>query len=181
MRYLCKNCREILLRDETVAGESVICSKCGKLTEEPQGRFMPGSLIADFQIIRLIAQGDMGNIYLADHISTGEKIALKILSESHTYDAKFIVSFIHSGRQAMKKHFKNTVQVKAVGEDDGVFFYAMEFVEGVSLTEELRQKKQLSVSRSLELVRTIAETMADAMVTPAEGPSFGTAPSGTCT
>lgn len=162
MRYLCKNCREILFADETAAGESVICSKCGKLTELPQGRFMPGSLIADFQIIRLIAQGDMGNIYLADHISTGEKIALKILSESHTYDAKFIVSFIHSGRQAMKKHFKNTVQVKAVGEDDGVFFYAMEFVEGVSLTEELRQKKQLSVSRSLELVRTIAETMADA-------------------
>ena len=162
MKYLCKACREVLPAEESDAGEQAVCRKCGKPSVIPADRFAPGSVISDFEIIRLIAQGDMGNIYQAENIHTGEKIALKILSEAHTYDAKFIVSFIHSARQAMKKHFKNTVQVRAVGEDNGVFYYAMEYVKGVSLAEELRQKSPLSLQRSVEVIRTVAETLSDA-------------------
>ena len=162
MRYLCKNCREVLTAEEDAAGEQVTCSKCGRMTDIPGGRFAPGTLIADFVIIRLIAQGDMGNIYLAEHVVTGRKTALKILSKDHCTDAKFIVDFIHSGRQAMKLKLANTVQVYAVGEDEGIFYFAMEYVQGESLAEIMKKEGMLSVQRSIEIVRTIAETLADA-------------------
>lgn len=162
MKYFCKSCRELLSAESDMAGKTVKCIKCGAPVTVPEGPFAPGSLIADFEIIRQIARGDMGEIYLAEQISTGRKSALKILSEDHTYDARFIVSFIHLARQAMKKKFKNTVEVYAVGEDNGVFYYAMEYVEGKSLADILREENSLSVSRSIEIVRVIAETLSDA-------------------
>ena len=162
MRYLCKNCREVLTAEESAAGENVVCCQCGRMTEVPQGRFAPGSLIADFEIIRLLAQGDMGYIYLAERIGTGEKIALKILSDDHTCDARFVVEFIHSGRLAMKWKLKNTVQVYAVGEDEGVFYFAMEYISGRSLAEILKTEGMLSIQQSVEIVRIIAETLSEA-------------------
>lgn len=162
MKYRCQSCREILSAEDVMAGKTVGCARCGKPVTIPEGLFAPGSIIADFEIISHIAHGDMGEIYLSEQLSTGRKSALKILAKDHTYDAGFIVSFIHSGRQAMKKTFQNTVQVYAVGEEDGLFYYAMEYVEGISLAETLRKEKKLSLPHSIALIKTIAETLSDA-------------------
>ena len=144
------------------AGKTVRCPDCGKETFVPAGIFAPGSIIADFEIISYIASGDMGEIYCAEHITTGEKAAVKILSQAHSYDAKFIVSFIHNGRLAIKKPYPNTTNVLGVGEENGIFYFAMEYVEGIPLSKILQKEGELSLQKCLKIVRPIAETLADA-------------------
>lgn len=162
MKYLCNACREILTAEDSEAGKMIVCSKCGSESLVPEGLFASGSVIADFRIISHLASGDMGEIYLAEKISSGEKVAIKILSKDHTYDAKFIVSFIHTGRKAIKKTYPHTTKVLAVGEENGLFYYVMEFVEGTSLAKVLQEEGVLSLSRSLQIIKTLAETLAEA-------------------
>ena len=162
MRYQCQFCRQLCRSEDSDAGKTVPCSGCGKEIEIPAGRFAVGSVISDFRITGTIAQGDMGWIYLAEKIGSGEKIALKILSQEHTYDANFIVSFVHEGRKTAKKSYSNAVKVYSAGEEDGVFYYAMEFVEGTSLAEYFRDGKKMPVDRACEIITAIAETLGEA-------------------
>ena len=159
MKFRCRECREIMMADHSDAGKTVICTKCGKETECPAGLFVPGSVIADFEILSFISRGDMGEIYLAESLVNGEKIALKILAEEHTHDARFIVSFIHCGRQMMKMDLKNTVKVCAVGEENGIFYYAMEFVEGQSLASILKNRRNLPPEEALKITIALAEIL----------------------
>ena len=162
MKYLCKSCRAVMTAADSDAGKTVRCPDCGKETFVPAGIFAPGSIIADFEIIGHLAHGDMGEIYCAEHIVTGEKAAVKILSEDHIYDAKFIVSFIHNGRLAMKKPYPNTTKVLGVGEENGIFYFAMEYVEGIPLSEVLQAEGELSLQKCLKIIKPIAETLANA-------------------
>lgn len=162
MKCLCKACRAVITAKVSDAEKTVLCPECGRESTVPAGLFAPGSVIADFEIISHLASGDMGEIYLASNITSGEKAAVKILSKDHAYDAKFIVSFIHNGRLAMKKEFPNTAKVLGVGEEDGIFYYAMEYIEGEPLSVILRKEGALPLQRCLNIVKPIAETLADA-------------------
>ena len=62
----------------------------------------------------------------------------------------------------MKKTYPHTTKVLAVGEENGLFYYAMEYVEGKSLAEVLQQEGKLSLSRCIHIVKTLAETLASA-------------------
>ena len=162
MKYLCKSCRTVRTAADSDAGKTVRCPDCGKETIAPAGIFAPGSVIADFEILSHLATGDMGEIYCAEHITTGEKAAVKVLFKAHTCDAKFIVSFVHNGRLAMKKPYPNTTKVLGVGEEDGIFYFAMEYVEGVPLSEILKKDGALPLQKCLKIVKPIAETLAKA-------------------
>lgn len=161
MKYLCRECKKIALTDDSNAGKMVLCSCCGKETEVPAGIFSPGSVIAEFEIIRFFRKGDMGDIYLAKHLPTGMISALKVLAPEHSYDAKFIVSFIRQGRNAGKKDFPNTVKVISVGEENGFFYYAMEFVEGQSLADLLRNGP-LPLKNAIDIIQKLAALLDDA-------------------
>ena len=139
MKFQCGSCKTVLSCDDSGAGLSVICTECGKETAVPAEMFAAGTVIDDFVIREHIADGDIGRIYLAYRISTGEKCALKIISPEHTYDAKYVVRFIRDGRFAVKHKIRNTVDVYSVGEESGIFYYAMEYVEGVTLKEVISE------------------------------------------
>ena len=159
MRFHCGACGEIITADRFETGQVPVCAKCGRAAECPADRFAPGTIIADYEILSVLSQGDMGVIYRAKSLTNETPAALKILSKEHSYDAKFIVSFIHSGRQMMKIELKNTVKVLSVGEDEGIFYYAMEYVEGESLAAILKNRKRLSLPESLKIISALTEVL----------------------
>ena len=139
MKFQCGSCKTVQSCDDSGAGLSVICTECGKETAVPAEMFAAGTVIDDFVIREHIADGDIGRIYLAYRISTGEKCALKILSPEHTYDAKYVVRFIRDGRFAVKHKIRNTVDVYSVGEENGIFYVTLsaECEEEIGRSEEI--------------------------------------------
>jgi serine/threonine protein kinase len=110
-------------------------------TEEFEAPGQPGmpDRIGDYQILRRIGSGAMGDVYLAEEIRLSRRVALKILKSDLTASTEAIARFqIEASSVARLKH-PGIVQVFAVGESDGRHFIAMELIEGSPLHEVIAQ------------------------------------------
>ncbi len=101
------------------------------------GKLQPEQTIGDFTLVREIGRGGMGVVYEAEQISLRRRIALKILPFTAGHDEKQISRFKNEAQAAAQIKHPNIVPVFAVGEQNGVHYYAMQLVEGQSLTTML--------------------------------------------
>ena len=104
----------------------------------------PGASLGDFRILREIGRGGMGVVYEAEQISLGRRIALKVLPFALTLDPKQLQRFKNEARAAAQLHHQHIVPVYYVGSERGVHFYAMQYIEGQSLAEVIRELRQLA-------------------------------------
>ncbi len=89
--------------------------------------------IGDFRIVREAGRGGMGVVYEAVQESLGRRVALKVLPRDLVGDAKGLERFRREARAAARLHHTNIVPVFGVGEEAGVHYFAMQFIEGQSL------------------------------------------------
>lgn len=104
----------------------------------------PGTTLGDYRIVREVGRGGMGVVYEAEQLSLGRRIALKVLPFAMTLDPRQLQRFKNEAHAAACLHHANIVPVYAVGCERGVHFYAMQFIEGRTLSAlitELRRKK----------------------------------------
>ena len=156
MQFKCPECSGIVRIDPANLGKTVSCGHCRKIVNAPQSRFASGVIINDFMIEREAGFGGMGVVYLARQITLDRPVALKILKEKYAQDTEFIVQFVKEARAAAKLNHPNIVQAYAVGEEDGIFFFAMEFIDGKTMKEELAEKKKIDQLTAAKIIRDIA-------------------------
>src|SRR5262245_2895996 len=99
--------------------------------------------LGDFRIIREVGRGGMGVVYEAEQVSLGRRVALKVLAQKSSSDAKQKRRFEREARAAAKLHHTNIVPVFGVGEQDGQPYYVMQFIQGLGLDEVLDELKQM--------------------------------------
>ena len=92
-----------------------------------------GKRVGGFEIISKIGQGGMGAVFKARQISTDRVVALKVLMPRLAKDQNFVERFLHEARAVAKLAHPNIVQGITVGQADGYYFFAMEYVEGQSV------------------------------------------------
>ncbi len=99
-------------------------------------------VLGDYRIIGEVGRGGMGVVYEAEQISLGRRVALKVLPFAPALDARQLQRFQNEARAAAHLNHANVVPVYAVGCERGVHYYAMQYIEGQSLSalvEELRR------------------------------------------
>ncbi len=101
-----------------------------------------GTPLGDYRLVREIGRGGMGIVYEAEQLSLGRRIALKVLPFALTLDPKQLQRFKNEARAAAQLHHQHIVPVYAVGTERGVHFYAMQYIEGQSLAEVIRDLRQ---------------------------------------
>ena len=112
-------------------------------------RQSPGQRIGDFELVREIGRGGMGVVYEARQLSLRRRVALKVLPFSSAHQQKQIARFKNEAQAAAQVRHPNIVPVYAVGEDNGVHFYAMQLIDGQSLTEILAQLNPEAPAKSV--------------------------------
>ncbi len=100
-----------------------------------------GKDLGDYHIIRLIARGGMGVVYEAEQISLNRKVALKLLPNDLVNEFISPERFQHEAQAVANLQHPNIVQVYQFSEWQGTYFFAMEFIEGKTLEELLRIKR----------------------------------------
>jgi serine/threonine protein kinase/WD40 repeat protein len=95
----------------------------------------PPRTLGDFQIVREVGRGGMGVVYEAEQISLRRRVALKVLSVAGGLDARQLQRFRTEAQAAAGLHHTNIAPVYAVGQQRGVHYYAMQFIDGPSLAE----------------------------------------------
>ena len=104
--------------------------------EAPQ--FVDGT-VGDFRLVKEIGRGGMGVVYEAWQISLKRRVALKILPFAAALDSKRLERFKNEAQAAAQLHHANIVPVYAVGCERGVWYYAMQIIEGETVAEVISQ------------------------------------------
>jgi serine/threonine protein kinase len=96
--------------------------------------------LGDFRLLREVGRGGMGVVYEAEQLSLGRRVALKVLPFAATMDPRRLQRFHNEARAAASLDHPHIVKVHAVGQERGVHFFAMQFIDGQSLAELIRSR-----------------------------------------
>jgi serine/threonine protein kinase len=102
--------------------------------------------LGDFQLIRLIGRGGMGVVYEAEQQSLKRRVALKVIKWGLSDSSQQLQRFQREAESAAKLHHTNIVPVFGIGEEDGLHFYAMQFIDGLPLTDVIMRLRVQSHS-----------------------------------
>jgi serine/threonine protein kinase len=113
--------------------------------------------IKGYEIQQLIATGGMAAIYRAVQSSTGQTVAIKVLHGHLAQDKDFITRFEREARAAADLKHENIIDIFGYGEAEGVYYIAMEFVEGKSLKELINSVKFIPHDIALAIAYEICQ------------------------
>lgn len=117
----------------------------------------PGMMLGDrYEIIELVGSGGMSDVYKAKDHKLNRYVAIKILKNEFSDDRNFVSKFRVEAQSAAGLAHPNIVNVYDVGEDDGIYYIVMEFVEGITLKEYIMNNGRLSAEQALDFSLQIA-------------------------
>lgn len=99
--------------------------------------------IGPYRIERKIGSGGMGTVYLATHEETGQQAAVKVLPASLSREEGFVARFQREIQALRKLQNPNVVELYDDGVDHDTYYYAMEYVDGVTLNEEIQTRGRI--------------------------------------
>lgn len=102
------------------------------LKHEPQ--IGDQQVLGDFQLLKEIGRGGMGIVYEARQISLDKRVAVKVLPFTGVLDQRVVKRFKNEAWAAAQLQHRNIVPVYQVGTDHGVYFYAMQYIDGGDLS-----------------------------------------------
>ena len=110
----------------------------------------PPEQLGEYRVLKKIGAGGMGIVYEAEQESLGRHVALKTLPQSAIDSAENLRRFQIEARAAAVLHHPNIVPVFGVGQDKGIQFYAMQFIDGQGLDTILDELRLMRKERSTE-------------------------------
>jgi serine/threonine protein kinase len=97
-----------------------------------------GTSFAGYRVERVLGRGGMSVVYLAEHPRLKNKVALKLLAPALAEDDLFRERLVRESRLAASLNHPNVIPVFDTGEEDGVLFVSMRYVDGPDLRAMLR-------------------------------------------
>jgi eukaryotic-like serine/threonine-protein kinase len=99
----------------------------------------PSGTLGDFRIVRELGRGGMGVVYEAEQLSLGRRVALKILPFAGVLDPRSLQRFKNEAQAAAQLDHPNIVNVISVGSQRGIHYYAMRYIDGLTLAEVITE------------------------------------------
>src|SRR5436190_7049393 len=118
-----------------------------------------GTEIGGYRIVSLLGQGGMGVVYLAEKVDSGQRVALKLLTPDLARSSGFRERFIREANYASSLRHPNVIEVYEAGEQDGVLYIAMQYVEGHDLKAVLVREGRLDARRAVGILGQVASAL----------------------
>lgn len=115
-----------------------------------------------YEIIRILGEGGMANVYLAEDTILNRKVAVKVLRGDLANDEKFVRRFQREALSASSLNHPNIVEMYDVGEDDGNFYLVMEYVDGKNLKQLIKRRNKLSLPEVIDIMKQLTDGIAHA-------------------
>lgn len=122
---------------------------------------IPTKQIGPYRIVKLLGEGGMGVVYLADRKDVGSQVAIKVLRDAWLSPARRERFAIEQQTLAKLNHPSTARLYDAATLDDGTPYFVMEYVDGVPITEYCKAK-HCSMDDRLRLFRSVCEAVQDA-------------------
>ena len=104
-----------------------------------------------YRVLNRVGSGGMADVYCAEDLQLGRRVALKVLHSRFAADPEFVERFRREARSAAGLQHQHVVSVYDRGEWDGTYYIAMEFLDGRSLKAIVQQEAPLHPDRAIDL------------------------------
>jgi len=115
--------------------------------------------IGGHRLLRLLGEGGMGRVYLAEDETLGRRTAIKVVSERFAADADARARFLREARAMATVEHPHVVRVYSFGESAGSAYLVMELIEGEMLSARLGREGPLPPSEALRIVQQVVEAL----------------------
>src|SRR5436190_3726144 len=115
-----------------------------------------GSVLANrYELLEMLGEGGMGAVYKARDSELDRVIALKVIRPELASNAEILQRFKQELVLARQVTDRNIIRIFDLGESDGIRFITMEYVEGTSLYQTLREQGKLPVKEAVEITEQV--------------------------
>jgi len=115
-----------------------------------------------YEIIKNIGEGGMANVYLAYDTILDRRVAIKVLRGDLSNDEKFVRRFQREALSASSLSHPNIVEMYDVGEDDGLYYIVMEYIEGKTLKQLIKKRGGLTLSEAIDIMLQLTDGISHA-------------------
>src|SRR5262249_10388882 len=116
-----------------------------------------------YKLKKLIGSGGMGEVYLAEHLLLKRPCAIKIIRPEKAGDPKVLARFEREVQATAKLSHWNSVDIYDYGRtDDGTFYYVMEFLPGMNLSQLVQGYGPVTAARAIHLIRQVCNALSEA-------------------
>lgn len=115
-----------------------------------------------YEILKVLGEGGMANVYLAEDTILERKVAVKILRGDLANDEKFVRRFQREALAASSLNHPNIVEMYDVGEDNGNFYIVMEYIDGRNLKQLIKRRGTLTLSEVVDVMLQLTDGLAHA-------------------
>jgi eukaryotic-like serine/threonine-protein kinase len=116
-----------------------------------------------YQLVRKLGEGGMGEVYLAEHALLKRPCALKLIKAEAGADPIALARFEREVQSAARLAHPNTIEIYDYGHtDDGTFYYVMEYLQGMSLHDLVREAGPVPPGRVIYVFRQVCAGLAEA-------------------
>ena len=120
---------------------------------------LTGRTLGDFAVLRKLGAGGMGQVYLARQLSLKREVALKLLHDNLLGNEKALLRFQAEAEAIARISHPNIVQVYALGENEGMRYMALEYVNGRNLRDYLSRKGPPDLPVALAIIKQVAAAL----------------------
>mgnify|MGYP001446405532 CR=1 FL=1 len=114
------------------------------------------SKVGHYDVVCELGRGGMGVVYKGYEPALNRYVAIKTLSESLSHDESVKERFLREARSMAQLNDAHIIQIYFIGEEDGQPFFAMEFVEGESLSSYLKREGKMKPGQAAKVIHQTA-------------------------
>src|SRR5262245_52073328 len=118
----------------------------------PDESELPFQKLGHFDVISRLGRGGMGEVYLGYESGLDRRVAIKVLPAEMARDPDLVRRFRAEATAAARLIHPNIIQIHFIGEDSGHQFFAMQYVEGMSLAQYLARGNRPTIDQSLAII-----------------------------
>jgi serine/threonine protein kinase/WD40 repeat protein len=121
--------------------------------------------LGEYRLLREVGRGGMGIVYEAVQESLGRHVALKVLPFHSLISPTHRERFEREARAAARLHHSNIVPVFGIGEEEGLHYYVMQFIQGQGLDAVLKEVRCLRTGREAKVAPALTVSIAHSLLT----------------
>ncbi|MCP5551239.1 MAG: serine/threonine protein kinase [Akkermansiaceae bacterium] len=144
----CPECGEAIDVSLLAPFAKVECPHCAKAVRVR-------TRLGNFQIVQLLGEGGMSQVFLAEDLALNRQVALKILHQDLSRDAALMALFEREAKLTASINHPNVVKVYSVGSDQDYFYIAMELVDYISLEQAIVENGMMPEREVLDIAHDV--------------------------
>ncbi|OLE54806.1 MAG: hypothetical protein AUG51_06805 [Acidobacteria bacterium 13_1_20CM_3_53_8] len=155
---------ESLIRSHEEAGsfiDSPAYEVAAEFLMDDTAHSLIGELVGPYKIVGLLGKGGMGEVYLAEDMRLGRRVAMKLLPREFTKDVNRLRRFEQEARAASALNHPNILTIYEIGRAGASHFIATEFIDGETLRQRV-QREGVEIIEAIDVAVQIASALAAA-------------------